>query len=239
VANYRLGPLYTPPSVVVPGGNRGTIAAPGLGGGANWMGGAADPETGFVYVGSTTNPANLGLAPNTDRAASRVDADYFLNGQLPTIQGLRLLKPPYGRITAFDMNKGTIAWQRPNGDTPPNVKNNAALKGLNIPPTGSPSQAMLLVTKTLLFAGEGSGGQPVFHAYDKATGQEIWQTPLPGAQSSIPMTYAVDGRQFVVVGVRGSANSGAQLVAFAVPPPAPPAGAGRGGRGGAGQGAAQ
>ncbi|HEY6509881.1 MAG TPA: PQQ-binding-like beta-propeller repeat protein [Vicinamibacterales bacterium] len=239
VANYKLGPLYTPPTVVVPNGNRGTIAAPGLGGGANWQGGAADPETGFVYVGSTTNPANLGLVPNTDRAATRVDADYVLGGQLPTIQGLRLLKPPYGRITALDMNKGTIAWQRPNGDTPPAVKNNPALKGLNVPPTGSPSQAMLLVTKTLLLGGEGSGGQPVFHAYDKATGEEVWQTPLPGAQTSLPMTYSVGGRQFVVFGVRGNATSGAQLVAFALPVPAPAGGPGRGGRGGAaaGQGA--
>ena len=81
-----------------------------------------------------------------------------------------MLKPPYGRITAYDMNKGEIAWQIPNGDTPPAVKNNPALKGLTIPKTGSPSQAGILVTKTLLFAGEGAGGQAVFHAYDKATG---------------------------------------------------------------------
>jgi quinoprotein glucose dehydrogenase len=92
---------------------------------------------------------------------------------------------------------------------------------------------MILVTKTLLLGGEGSGGQPVFHAYDKATGQEIHQMPLPGAQTSLPMTYAVNGRQFVVMGVRGNATSGAQLVAFALPAPAPPGGgAGRGGRAG-------
>src|SRR5687768_12556129 len=123
----------------------------------------------------------------------------------------------YGRITAYDMNKGEIAWQIPNGDTPPAVKNNPALKGLTIPKTGSPSQAGLLVTKTLLFAGEGAGGQAVFHAYDKTTGAEIWQTPLPGPQSSLPMTYLHRGRQYVVLGVRGSGGSGAQLVAFAMP----------------------
>ena len=89
------------------------------------------------------------------------------------------MKPPYGRITAYNMNKGEIAWQIPNGDTPPAVKNNPALKGLTIPKTGSPSQAGLLVTKTLLFAGEGAGGQAFFHAYDKATGAEIWQTRDP------------------------------------------------------------
>ena len=91
-----------------------------------------------------------------------------------------MLKPPYGRITAYNMNRGEIAWQIPNGDTPQAVKDNAALKGLTIPRTGSASQAGLLVTKTLLFAGEGPGGHAVFHAYDKATGADIWQTPIPG-----------------------------------------------------------
>jgi quinoprotein glucose dehydrogenase len=90
------------------------------------------------------------------------------------------------------------------------------------------------VTKTLLFAGEGSGGQPVFHAYDKTTGADIWQTPIPGQQTSLPMTYVNQGRQYVVVGVRGNATAGtgAQLIAFALPRPAPaggaPAGRGRG-----------
>ncbi len=230
VQGYRLGPLYTPPSLITPT-NKGTIVAPGLGGGANWPGGAADPETGFVYVGSTTTPAVIGLEPNVDRARTRVDSDYTMGGTLPTIQGLRLLKPPYGRITAFNMNTGTIAWQVPNGDTPPAVRNNPALKGLTIPKTGSPSQAGLLVTKTLLFAGEGSGGQAFFHAYDKATGAEIWQTPIPGPQTSLPMTYVHQGRQYVVVGVRGTANSGAQLMAFALPRQQPAGGRGTVGRG--------
>jgi quinoprotein glucose dehydrogenase len=153
IKNYKIGPIYTPGTVVVPNGNRGTIVAPGLGGGANWPGGAADPETGFVYVGSTTTPGVIGLTPNTDPKTSGVDTDYTFGGTLPTIQGLRLMKPPYGRITAYNMNKGEIAWQIPNGDTPPSVKNNPALKGLTIPKTGSPSQAGIMVTKTLVFAG--------------------------------------------------------------------------------------
>ncbi|HET9269488.1 MAG TPA: PQQ-binding-like beta-propeller repeat protein [Vicinamibacterales bacterium] len=233
VQGYTLGPIYTPPTLVSPT-NKGTIQVPGLGGGANWPGGASDPETGFVYVGSTTTPGVVGLEPNSDHARSRVDSDYTMSGQLPTIQGLRLLKPPYGRITAYDMNKGTIAWQIPNGDTPQAVKDNPALKGITIPKTGNASQAGLLVTRTLLFAGEGSGGQPVFHAYDKATGADVWQTAIPGAQTSLPMTYVHEGRQYVVVGVRGNAaaGSGAQLIAFALPRPAPaggaPAGRGRG-----------
>jgi quinoprotein glucose dehydrogenase len=152
---------------------------------------------------------------------------------------LRILKPPYGRITAYDMNKGEIAWQIPNGDTPQNVKDAASKLGITIPRTGNPSYAALLVTKTLLFAGEGSGGAPIFHAYDKATGAEIWQAPMPGVQGSLPMTYLHNNRQFVVIGVRGRAATadtpgyGAQLVAFALPPP-PGEGGGRGGRGGRG-----
>jgi quinoprotein glucose dehydrogenase len=223
IEHYRLGPIYTPPSLIVDNGNRGTLAAPGMGGGANWPGGAADPETGFVYVGSTTTPSAIGLQINDDHAKTKVDADYVMGGTVPSVQGLRLLKPPYGRITAYDMNKGAIAWQVPNGDTPPGIKQAAAKLGLNLPPTGSASQAGLLVTRTLLFAGEGSGGQAVFHAYDKATGAGVWQTALPGPQTSLPMTYLHEGRQFIVVGVRGTATSGAQLVAFAVPKPQAPA----------------
>ena len=235
IANYRIGPIYTPPSLVTPT-NRGTIVVPGFGGGANWQSGAADPETGFVYVPSVTNPAVIGLNKN-DPAQTKLDSDYTMGGGAPQLGGLRLMKPPYGRITAYDMNKGEIAWMIPNGDTPPAIKNHERLKGLNIPRTGSPSQAGLLVTKTLLLAGEGSNGQPIFHAYDKATGQEIWQTALPGPQVSLPMTYMHQGRQFVVMGVRGAANSGAQLVAFAIPQPQPAGGrGGRGGQRGAGDG---
>jgi quinoprotein glucose dehydrogenase len=230
---YTIGPIYTPGTLVVEGKNKGTIVAPGLGGGANWPAGAADPETGFVYVGSTTTPGLIGLSKN-DPKVTNVDSDYMMGGAVPAIQGLRLMKPPYGRITAYNMNKGEIAWQIPNGDTPPAVKNNPALKGLNIPKTGSPSQAGLLVTKTLLFAGEGSGGLAFFHAYDKATGAEIWQTPTPGPQTSVPMTYLHQGRQYVVVGVRGPTGSGAQLIAYAIPREEP---AGRGGRGGRAGGA--
>jgi quinoprotein glucose dehydrogenase len=229
---YKIGPIYTPGTLVVEGKNNGTIVVPGLGGGANWPSGAADPETGFLYVGSTTTPGLIGLRKN-DPKITNVDSDYMMGGQIPTIQGLRLMKPPYGRITAYNMNKGEIAWQIPNGDTPPAVKNNPALKGLNIPKTGSPSQAGLLVTKTLLFAGEGSGGQAFFHAYDKATGAEIWQTPIPGPQTSLPMTYMHQNRQFVVVGVRGPTGQGAQLIAFALPREEPAGRGGRGGRGGA------
>jgi quinoprotein glucose dehydrogenase len=238
ISNFKYGPIYTPPSVITPGGNRGTIVMPGFGGGANWHSGAADPETGFVYVGSTTNPNVMGLNKN-DPTQTKLDADYTMGGgQLALASGVRLLKPPYGRITAYDMNKGEIAWQIPNGDTPEAVRNNPALKGITIPKTGSPSQAGLLVTKTLLIAGEGPNGQAVFHAYDKKTGAEIFQMPLPGPQVSLPMTYMHQGRQYIVMGVRGTANSGAQLVAYALPREQP-AGRGRGAGPGRGAGAGE
>jgi quinoprotein glucose dehydrogenase len=239
IQQFTYGPIYTPGSLVVPGKNVGTVVLPGLGGGANWQSGAGDPETGFVYVGSATAPGVIGLTKNADPKTTGIDSDYTFGGGLPAIRGLRILKPPYGRITAYDMNKGEIAWQIPNGDTPQNVKDAASKLGITIPRTGNPSYAALLVTKTLLFAGEGSGGAPIFHAYDKATGAEIWQAPMPGVQGSLPMTYLHNNRQFVVIGVRGRAATadtpgyGAQLVAFALPPP-PGEGGGRGGRGGRG-----
>jgi quinoprotein glucose dehydrogenase len=238
---YKLGPIFTPPPMAGTG-SKGLIQVPGLGGGANWQSGAGDPELGYVFVGSATNPGTVLLNPNTSPTPTPdtacCDADFTMGGQAPQLpNGLRLLKPPYGRITAINLNNGTIAWQIPNGDTPPNIKANFEKAGLkNIPPTGSPSQAGLLVTRNFLFAGEGSGGQAIFHAYDKLTGKEVWQAPMPaGPQTSLPMTYMMNGRQYVVLATRGPQGGGAQLVAWAVaPPPAPDAGA-RGQRGGRGQ----
>jgi quinoprotein glucose dehydrogenase len=238
---YKFGPIYTPPPAAS-SGSKGLIQVPGLGGGANWQSGAADPELGFVFVGSATNPGTVLLTPNGNPTqtpdSTCCDADYTMGGQAPQLaNGLRLLKPPYGRITAYDMNKGTIAWQIANGDTPPNIKANLEKAGLtNVPPTGSPSQAGLLVTRNFLFAGEGSGGLAVFHAYDKKTGQEVWQSPMPaGPQTGLPMSYMVNGKQYVVVATRGPQNGGAQLVAWAIMPPAPAGQGGGRGRGGRGQ----
>jgi glucose dehydrogenase len=143
-----------------------------------------------------------------------------------------LIKPPYSRITAYDMNRGEIAWQIANGDAPPAIKNNPALKGVDVPRTGSPgARAVLLVTKTLLFAGEGSSGQPIFRAYDKKTGAIVWETTNPtGPIQSLPMTYMHNGKQYIVF---ASGNPGsqtpAQLVAYWLPPPAPPSQGQRGG----------
>jgi quinoprotein glucose dehydrogenase len=150
------------------------------------------------------------------------DSDYLMGGEGPNLpDGLRLMKPPYGRITAFDMNRGTIAWQSPNGDTPPNIQKSLTAAGLtNVPPTGSPSQAGLLVTKNFLFAGGGSGGQPIFYAYDKKTGERVWQSKLPaGPQTALPMTYMHQGNQYIVVATAGPQGGGAQLVAWTAAPP--------------------
>jgi quinoprotein glucose dehydrogenase len=249
-SNLRYGDIYLPGSLAnAPDGTRGTIM---MLGGANWWGGRADPETGFVYVSSTTNPYVIALRPNPALAPPAAGAppappanpalpppDMATGGgaAFPTVQGLRLIKPPYGRITAYDMNKGTIAWQIANGDTPANVKNHPALQGLNIPKTGSPTSVGILVTKTLLFAGDGTN--PFLNAYDKKTGELIAQLPTPGRQTGVPMTYTHQGRQFVLVAVgagQGAGAPGPQLLAFALPAPA--GAGGRGGRGGRGGGGA-
>jgi len=231
IEGYRLGPVFSPPSVVSVNGNKGTIVAPGFGGGANWQSGAADPETGFVYVGSITSPAVAGVQKTDPPDQNRAEYTAGRGGQVPRIQGLPLLKPPYGRITAYDMNKGEIAWQVPNGDTPQAIKDTFARLGLtNIPPTGSPSQAGLLVTKTLLISGEGSGGHPLLHAYDKKTGENIFELAMPGNQTGLPMTYTYQNRQFILMPVNG--QPAGQLVAFALPVPGGQGGGrGRGGRG--------
>jgi quinoprotein glucose dehydrogenase len=213
IQDLRIGPIFTPPSLLeADDGTRGTLVLPHYGGGANWEGGAADPETGILYVGSQTNPAVFALRPDPDFT----DVAYvFVNGAVPDPMGLPLVKPPWGRITAIDMNKGEHAWMVPNGNTPEDVANHPALAGIDIPKTGKISRATLLVTKTLLIAGEGYGGDPILRAYDKATGEILAEIELPGAVSGKPMTYMVDGRQYIVVAV-GRSNP-AELVALALP----------------------
>jgi glucose dehydrogenase len=205
--------MFTPPSRADdPDGTMGTLVLPSYGGGSNWEGGAADPETGMLYVGSITNPVVEGLR----RDPEHTDVEYvFAPGQVPAPMGLPLVKPPYGRITAIDMNRGEHAWMVPNGDTPQNVKDNPALAGLDLPPMGKPARPALLVTKTLLFAGEGWGGAPILRAYDKATGEVVAEIQLPGQVGGLPMTYMLDGRQYLVVSV--GRPGPAELVALALP----------------------
>ena len=210
---FRLGPIFTPPSLAnAADGTHGTLMLPHATGGANWEGGAFDPETNVLYVGSFTNPFVAALEP-----PERTDIRYISGGgaAIPWLQGLPLVKPPWGRITAIDMNKGEHLWQMPNGPTPKEIAEHPALAGLDIPPTGRATRPVTLVTKTLLFTAEGWGGSPVLHARDKATGEVIAEIPLPGAVGGRPMTYAIDGRQFIVMPIAG--ERGAELVALALP----------------------
>jgi quinoprotein glucose dehydrogenase len=211
---FRLGPIFTPPSLAnADDGTQGTLMLPNATGGANWEGGAFDPETNVLYVGSYTSPFVAVLEPPPEGT----DIRYVRGGgaTIPWLQGLPLVKPPWGRITAIDMNKGEHLWQIPNGPTPKEIAEHPALAGLTIPPTGRPTRPVTLVTKTLLFTAEGWGGSPVFRAHDKATGEVVAEIPLPGAVGGRPMTYAIDGRQFIVMPVAG--ERGAELVALALP----------------------
>jgi quinoprotein glucose dehydrogenase len=213
---YRLGPLYSPPSLAdAPDGTRGTIQLPGTGGGALWEGGAADVETGMLYVGTLTSPTLLSLHPEPGYSdIAYVSAGLVVNGP----RGLPLFRPPFGRITAVDMNSGRHVWMKPNGGTPPEIHDHPSLRGVELPPTGSSSRAVLLVTKTLLFAGEGWTGEPVFRAYDKRTGEVVAEIEIPAQATSLPMTYLHRGRQYIVFAAGdGATEHAAELVALALP----------------------
>jgi quinoprotein glucose dehydrogenase len=139
------------------------------------------------------------------------------------VRGLPLGKPPYGRISAIDLNQGEIKWQIAHGETPDNVRNNPALKGLTIPRTGRPGMIGTLITKTLVIAGEGGfattpSGQrgAMLRAYDKATGNEVGAVYMPAPQSGSPMTYMLNGKQYIVLAVSGGSYSG-ELLAFRLP----------------------
>jgi quinoprotein glucose dehydrogenase len=253
MSGYKLGPLFTPPIVADSDGKRATLLSPSHVGGANWEGGAFDPETGVLYVASVNNPDALavnkadparsdmgyvgGLGGGRGRGAPPAPGVAAAGGRgagdpegrpAPKVnigpEGLPLVKPPYGTVVAIDLNKGDLAWTIPNGSTPDYIKNHPLLKGVNIPDTGKPSRAPIIVTKTLLFTSDGSnlfngvagGGGTGFRAVDKATGKVIHELQLPSMATGIPMTYMVDGRQFIVVAV-GAAGVPAELVALALP----------------------
>ncbi len=263
VAKYKIGPLFTPPVVSKIEGPLGTLMLPSAGGGANWAGGAYDPETHMVYVYSQTTPTSLGLVPApagndfgfvsgnaATAAAAAAQRGAGPGGQAGApgqagaapagrgrggaeggeggggganalnVRGLPLIKPPYGRITAIDLNKGDTAWQVAHGETPDNVRNHPDLKGVTIPRTGQTGVIGTLVTKTLVIAGERQFTTTPDHprgamlrAYNKANGQEVGAVFMPAPQTGSPMTYMLNGKQYVVVAV-GGANFPAELVAY-------------------------
>ena len=235
-SRYRLGPIFTPPVVSRREGPLGTFIRPSR---TNWPGGAYDPETRILYVPSSAAFSALGLVPpdpdqsdleyiqgnaitgprRTAGAGSQVGGGQrVVSGRgggasgrtRTTVRGLPLLKPPWGRISAIDMDRGEILWQIPHGETPDFVRNHPALAGVDIPRTGRTGAPGVLVTKTLVISGEmgyfrtpsGRRGA-MLRAYDKATGAEVGAVYLPAPQSGSPMTYLHDGQQYLVVAVSG------------------------------------
>jgi quinoprotein glucose dehydrogenase len=199
----------------------------------------SDPKIDINYVqGSATTGMRTTLgsgggagadAPAGDRAAAAARAAAAPGaeggGGGLTVQGLPLIKPPYGRISAIDLDKGEIRWQVPHGETPDNVKNHPALKGLNIPRTGQNGNTGVVVTKTLVIAGEprvtttstGARGA-MLRAYDKSDGHEVGAVYMPAPQSGSPMTYMHNGKQYIIVAISGG-NYPGELLAFRLPNP--------------------
>jgi quinoprotein glucose dehydrogenase len=244
VKEYKIGPLYTPPIVAGEGGLRATLQIPAAQGAALWQGAAWDPETNMLYVPSVTNMTAVALQPGGERS----DMNFIgggggggrgaggRGGAAPALgpgasrgpwgigpQGLPLVKPPYGRITAYNMNTGDIVWQVANGDTYEWIKTHPALKGMTIPRTGRADEGGIVVTKTLAFSGQGcglfrggGGGGPMFYAYDKMTGAVVHELQLPANTCGNPMTYMANGKQYIVVAV-GAQNFPAELVALSLP----------------------
>ncbi len=196
-SGFRMGPLFTPPSL-----GAGTLMLPSAGGGANWPGAAVDPETGVLYVPSDTTISVHPLSrPDPARSDLTYVGSFFAAAAGP--QGLPLVKPPWGRVTAIDLNTGEHLWMTPNGHGP---KDHPALAGLDLPMLGGGRGAPLL-TRSLLFVTQGEGpGQdnsPRLNVFEKRTGELLGHVPLPDTAHANPITYMVGGRQYIVVAVGG------------------------------------
>ena len=219
VKNFRLGPLFSPPMLSVDGGLQGTIQRPYVGGGASWTGAAIDPETGLLYVPSmnrfsvlkyyTPDPADGGNLRYTMRGLAA--------GTQPRMpQGLPLLKPPYTRITAIDLNEGEHAWMQPNGDGN-RYRNHPLLRDLDLPPLGGDGHGGPVLTKTLLISALSAGGTddgPRLVARDKASGAIVGSVDLPSGAIGTPMTYMYEGTQYIALTVGGDVP---ELIALSLP----------------------
>jgi quinoprotein glucose dehydrogenase len=220
IKNFRIGPLYTPPSLVVDGGSQGTLARPSAGGGANWSGAAVDPDTGVLYVPSRNSLSVFRLqAPGPNQKSTLRYLEVREGGAFPTMpQGLPLFKPPYSRMTAIDMTSGAHKWMMPLGEGKA-VRNHPMLKGLNLPALGGDSGTSgPLLTKTVLMSALSSGGTndgPRLVARDKATGRELAWVDLPSMAIGTPMTYLLDGKQYIALTVGGEPVP--ELIAFSLP----------------------
>ena len=236
--SYVTGPVFTPPSLANDHatGKKGSLVLPGAWGTGNWNTGAFDPDTGVYYAVSFALPFVYALrageaadekgegkiAFGLPEGRAEMAAYEAMSAYGPGPEGLPLLKPPYGRLTALDLNKGEKLWSVPNGDGP---RNDPALKSLNLPPLGTVGRPVALVTKTLLFLGESSDslmgkagvkGTAHFYAYDKKTGDRLWDTVLPAGTTGGPISYEVNGKQFIVVPIGGK-DYGSGWIALALP----------------------
>ena len=215
IDNYVYGPIFTPASLPDQStGKRGTIFVPSAGGGANWPGAGFDPESNVLFVPASNGAFTpyMGTLP-----ADESNFRYYRlqNRGVVGPRGLPLLKPPYSTITAFDMNRGEILWQVPNGDKMARVDAHPALDGLDLPPLGGGGRHPVLVTSTLLIHGQDMGYGPNLIARDKATGEELARIELSGAPQSAPMSYAVDSKQYIALGINDAPTP--KLVVFALP----------------------
>ena len=225
IAEYDYGPLFSPPT------QKGVIAVPGLVGGASWSGAAVHPETGMLYVPSYSLPTIM-----TVNQSEEEDAPYAYTGRFaygPNIMdGLPVIKPPYGRITAIDLNTGEHAWMRPVGNGP---RNHPALEDLDLPALGWDRRTFPLLTESLLFAAQmgivadrkvsdrgnamtydSESNEAFLRAFDPDTGALLAEIPLPGNATGNPMTYMTGGRQYIAVPI-GGASERAELVVLALP----------------------
>ena len=212
VQGFRLGPLYTPQML------GGTIMRPSVGGGASWSGAAVDPDTGYLYVPSANRHSTIRVTPPEPGETSTLRYIRRSLSAGPVMpRGLPLWKPPYTRLTAIDMTSGEHVWMRPtgNGDR---IRRHPMLRDLELPPLGGDAGSSgPLLTKTVLIHAVSAGGSadgPRLVAYDKTSGAEVASLDLPGGALGAPMTYLLDGRQYLAVTVGGEVPG---LVAFTLP----------------------
>jgi quinate dehydrogenase (quinone) len=227
VADHRIGPIYTPAVPYNPNGPTSTLMVMG---GSNWPGGSYDPDTKLVFVTASVGVNSMTICRYAEGSVmphgvcTGRDAGAFGGLRNVSVQGLPLLKPPYGTIAAIDLTKGAVAWEIPNGETPENVKNHPALAGVALGRTGRAGQPPgTLSTKSLLIVAEpGYGPTPdgkrgsMLRAYDKRSGRELAALQLPAPQSGSPMTYMLNGRQYLVIAVSANDYPG-ELIAYALP----------------------
>jgi quinoprotein glucose dehydrogenase len=206
IESFDYGTVFTPPSL------RGTINLPGWGGGGWWTGASFDPETGLFYVPSAAIPI---VSQLVDADPEKSNLQYTRGGtqNIGGPQGLPLTKPPYGRITAINLNTGDHEWMVPHGE---GIRQKIIDMGILDPgPVGGPSRTGPVLTKTLLFIAQSDNGRDVLRAYDKANGEIVHEIELPLPPSATPMTYAVGNKQYLSLAVGGGQDS--RVITLALP----------------------